>query len=404
MMFRMLLASVIVALLAMSGCDCSPRSNREKPAATAPTKEGQAPSSPAAMTPPAEPVARRDVRAVVGDALLAALGDVTGDGRNEILVASASHLRVVTPGGDELASMPVPGGVQVLEAADLDGDGRAEILAGFGRTREHREAPARASIYRLGAGGMEEERVLAPEGERPEIVAMFPLASTQGSAPALFVAHFTTRYEVASYRATRSSAGWNLSPLATLRMAMSYALGDVDGDGTPDLVVGRVYGDAKDVDGDAFVLRPDNTRVAIPTTRGVRGLAVVDTDGDGTSELFLGDGWHQDYGNVARAQLTHARFDPELAGGGGFRSEVIGQMPGEYTLWQILPADLYGDATPALVVRGSDHVHVLRRSEAGWASRRVASNARHVAVGDLDGRPGDEVLVVSDAAEILVFR
>jgi hypothetical protein len=404
MMFRMLLVSVIVALLAMSGCDCSPRSKSATPATTAPTQEGQAPSDPAAMPPPAEPVARRDVRALVGDGVRAALGDVTGNGRNEILVASASHLRVVTAGGAELASMPVPGGIQVLEAADLDGDGRAEILAGFGRTREHREAPARASIFRLGPEGMEEERVLALEGERPEIVAMLPFASAPGSEPALFVAHFTTRYEVASHRAMRSNAEWDMSPLATLRMAMSYALGDVDGDGTPDLVVGRVYGDAKDVDGDAFVLRPDGARVAIPTTRGVRGLAVVDTDGDGKAEVFLGDGWHQDYGNVARAQLTHARFDPELADGGGFRSEVIADMPGEYTLWQILPADLYGGDTPALVVRGSDYVHVLHRTESGWASRRVANKARHVVVGDLDGRPGDEVLIVSDAAEILVFR
>jgi hypothetical protein len=171
--------------------------------------------------------------------------------------------------------------------------------------------------------------------------------------------------------------------LPAIGPALRAAIGDLDGDGARDLVVGRTYGDEVASDGDAFLLRPDGARVAIPTTRGVHALAVIDGD------LFLADGWDKDYGRVARALLTRSRWT-----GGAFRSEVIDDVAGEHSIRSLVAADLAGDGRAELAARGSGSVRVYTRADGGWRGRRVAGAAADLAAGDVDGAPGDELLVV----------
>jgi hypothetical protein len=261
--------------------------------------------------------------------------------------------------------------------ADLDGDGRGEIAAGWGRDRAHPDASVRVSLYRLDRGALVEEVVATPASERPEITAVL------ADPPDLFLAWYDSKYVVKSARARRAGAAWRLDEVAAIRTAGSYALGDVDGDGARDLVVGRTYGDEVASAGDAFLLRPDGARVAIPTTRGVHALAVIDGD------LFLADGWDKDYGRVARALLTRARWT-----GGAFRSEVIDEVAGEHSIRSLLAADLDGDGRDELVARASGSVWVYSRTDGGWRGRPVAGAASDVAAGDIDGARGDELLVV----------
>ena len=55
----------------------------------------------------------------------------------------------------------------------------------------------------------------------------------------MLVAWFDSKYTVTSAIAKHGAQGWQLDKLASIRMATSYARGDIDGDGKPDLVVGR---------------------------------------------------------------------------------------------------------------------------------------------------------------------
>ena len=350
--------------------------------------------------------ARRDLSGPIGEALRVALGDLDGDGAAEIVVAHADALRVLDGDGRERARVPAPGGVQVLEVVDADGDGRAEILAGWGLTVERRDGTARVSIHRLaGAPGggerLEEEIVATPETGRHEIVAIRPLQGAAGRG-GLLVVHYASKYMVRAVRARRGIAGgWAFDEIATIRMATSWLEGDLDRDGRPELVVGRVYGDDMDAEGDAFLLAADGARTPIPTRRGVRDLALVDLDRDGALELLVADGWHRSYAREGRGRLSWLRPDDE---GGGLRAELIDEGAGQYTVWEVVPADLEGDGRQEVVTRGSAVVEVRRRDAAGaWSRQAVAGEARDLAVGDLDGRPGEEILVLGERAEVLSF-
>ena len=395
-------AAVAIVAIAVAAAGCQ-RRDRDQPPGPAPTKAG-APaagaSGPASLrsAPPLPdplPGRRTDVTAAIGKAARAAIGDLDGDGHNEIVVADAERLRVLDATGGERASAPAPGGIQALAVADLDGDRRAEIVAGWGETREHRQAPARVDVYRLDGAQLAAEPVLAPETPRNEIAAILPLADERG---AILVAYYDSKFTVRSVIARRG-APWTTTDVATIRMATSYARWDADGDGRPDLVVGRVYGDDKEQDGGAFVLGEGGARAPIPTTRGVRELAVADADGDGQPELFLADGWHYNYGQIARGLLTWVRRTD-----GAPRAEVIEDTPGQFTVGRILPADVHGDGRKEVVTLGSHYVRLFDRRSGTWRGLTLAGAARDLAVGDLDGIPGDEVLILGAKAEIVSLR
>lgn len=328
---------------------------------------------------------RTDLTAAIGSAQRAALGDLDGDRDLELVVVDTSQVRVLDPTSQrELARTEVHAGIQVLTVADIDGDGRAEILAGWGMTREFRDAQARISLLRLAGDKLVEETIVEPETARDDIAAIVPMPEAKG----VLVAWFDAKYTVTSAIATHGASGWQLEKLASIRMATSYARGDVDGDGTPELVVGRVYGDDIGVDGDAFVLAPDGTRTKLPTTRGLRSLAIAGGD------IFLGDGWHQNYARQARGLLTWVRHDAK-----GFRAELIEDTPGQYAIERIVPATI--DGKQALVTLGNKYVRVFVRDGERWHGKTIGGAARDVAVGDVDGKPGDEILIVGDRSELV---
>jgi hypothetical protein len=174
-------------------------------------------------------------------------------------------------------------------------------------------------------------------------------------------------------------------PLAQLRTGTAYAYGDVTRDGVPDVVAGRIYGDDIGADGDAWLIAP---RTKIPTTRGVRAIAVVDGD------VILADGWHQNYAKEARSLLTRAHYE-----GGAFTTTPIDDVAGQYGIEEIVP--MHG-REPAFVTRGTHLVRLYRQIAGTWMNTRLAGVARDIAVGNLDGNADDDILVLGE--ESLIVR
>jgi len=349
---------LFAAVLAITACQ---RSGGDEPA-PAPGSAAPRASTPRAALPPLPdplPGTRRDVTAIVGSATRAAFGG----GGDELVLASPDLLRVVDiASGRELGRAPAPGGCNVLVV-------RGEtVIAGWGQSREHRDAPARVASYRLeNKPTLVEETILAPQTSRAEIVAILPVQD------GLFVAYFDSKYTVKSVIATKAATGWTTRDVATIRMATSYARTD---DGR--IVVGRVYGDAKGQDGDAFVLAADGTRTALPTLRGVRSVAAAGGD------IFLGDGWHQNYGDFAHGRLVRVHAGT---------AELIEDTPGQFSIERILPTMIDGQLV--LVTLGSHYVRAFARRGERWKGLTIAGAARDIAVY------GNDVLVVADKSELV---
>jgi hypothetical protein len=358
--------TALVMVVAALGCKRA-KSDSGEGAATAERSAATAAPGPAVSASPfeAQSVAPELQRALAG-ARMAAFGDLDGDGRDELVVGDDRLLRVVADDGGTIAQMDAEAGIQTLTTAALDGDRRAAILAGWGRSREHREARAHFTIHRLEGGALRGERVLEPATERDDVVAFGPDPRSEG---ALFAAFFESKHEVRMGRLTRGDTGFTFEPKDRVRMAMSFAL-----DAQAGLAVGRIYGDETGQPGEAYVLS-DTGRSPVAITGGVRSLTFADLDGDGSAELLIGDGWDRDYGKVARALLTLAR--PE---GAGYRSEVIDRDPEQYTFWEIAAVDLDGDGTAEIVTRGNARVRLLRWSGSTYEATNVATNCHALAV------------------------
>ncbi|HEY4241804.1 MAG TPA: VCBS repeat-containing protein [Kofleriaceae bacterium] len=332
---------------------------------------------------PADPVApqRRDVTALVGKAARAAIGDVGG--HPALVLVDADAMRVIDRSGKEVAREPVPAGIEQLSIAG------GAILAGWGESREHRGVQPSVTRTRLDKGQLLDEIVVAPTSARADVVGVIPEGAD------LIVAYFDSKYGVTEATASRTGDAWTTSAPISIRMATSWARGDLDGSGTRATVVGRLYGDDKGVDGDAFILGADGTRTVLPTTRGVQSLALADTDGDGRAEIFVGDGWHQSYLQHAQGLLTWIRKVD-----GAWHAELIENTPGQYAILQIVAADLDGDGKPELVTRGNKYVRAYKRSGDTWKGLTIGGEARDIAVGDIDGK-GVAVLIVGDKSELV---
>lgn len=333
-----------------------------------------------------------DQTALLRGALRVAVADVTGDGGAELIVVTAAALRVHSPDGTLRGELPIERDIHALAVATLDG--RPTIVTGWGRGLQHPEASARVALFRLEADRLVEEVVLEPETERPEVVSVIAQNNE------LVVSWYQSKFMVETARATRQAQTWSLASTAVIRMATSAAIGDVDADGAPDLVIGRVYGDATGVDGDAFVLRGDQ-RIPVPTLRGVRGLALVDLDSNGVPEIYLGDGWHQNYGAIAKAQLSRATWT-----GSGFTTQLIDTLvdDGEYVVWDIVAASTDGAAPDALVARTNLGAYLYLFRDGLWYRGTLGARVEAIAVGDLDGEPGDEVVLAGDGAQVVSLR
>ncbi len=244
-----------------------------------------------------------------------AVGDVTGDGQDDVVVGSGpgrSPQVAVYDGttGAEVSRFDVPaaktfrGGITVA-AGDLDGDGKAEVIVGL----------------------------------------------DAGSTPTVTVFDGTTGAVARSFLAAASTA----------RVGVRVAAGDLDGDGKAEIVAGLGFGAAPLVKTfDAAGQQKLVVTAFSPKFRGGVNVAVADTDGDGRGELVVGAG----YGGGGKVQLANGatgalgrQFVTPAAGGRG-GARVAGAAVDADGLADILTAS--GDAgfwsaTDAAGVKFSDN-------------------------------------------------
>ncbi len=252
-----------------------------------------------------------------------AVGDVNGDGFVDVVFGGWDHNVHALDGrtGAELPGFPFPNGDTVWSSPallDVDGDGRDEIFIGGDDTPGRPGSIAGGQIHALDwdGGSVRQLWKRAPNETVMGSVAIDDL-NGDGRAEIFVTTGFnydsTDTRRVLAFHADDGSAvpGWpvDVGDVVT----GSPAIGDLDGDGDRELVVGAWDGHVSAFDGDGRrIWRTDLCcNPAGPNLNRVLGSAVIaDLDGDGDNDVAIGSAWSMH----ALDGRTGARF-AELAEG-----------------------------------------------------------------------------------------
>lgn len=285
---------------------------------------------------------------VSGGTLRVAAGNVTGDGKPEIVVGATSgyqpQIRIFSPDGTKLAefSAPIYNG-RSLAVGDVNGDGKAEIEMGSGPSYD-------------------------------SSVAVFDATGT-----------LATQFEAYGYSFTNG---------------VRVAVGDLNGDGSLEEVTGQgPYGNSE-----LTVLDEQGNELQdlYPFGQTWQGLYVAagDVNGDGKAEIVAGSGCCEEprvkvYDGSGHEVSSFLAFDPTFQGG---VRVATGDLEGNGT------ADIIAGAGPG----GPPVVRIFeasgQRKLSFYAFDPAYTGGVYVAAGDVDGDGKAEIVVGSGTTgEVRVF-
>ncbi len=326
-------------------------------------------------------------------ALLAA-GDLDADGVTDLVaVLNEGALPVIVLRGDGAGgfrpsrAFAGPYGPQGLALADLDGDGRPEVLL--------TSYDGLSVLPNLGGGELGGAVLYPPLGALPPgALAVVDLDRDAGATPDVIAAVWAEdRLEIRLNQGDGTLLAQPLLPTCATPSAL--AAGDVDGDADADVVVICTGG----AEGEAQVLRNDGLAglelaAAYPVGAMPASPLLADLDGDGDLDLALVHDMAPGFNDPSKVRLL--RND----GLGAFGAPELFA-----TGWQphaLLAADLDGDGDLDLATAdmGGDTLTVLQNAGAGDFGSAVSFETGVRPVGlaalDLDGDGAPELASLED--------
>lgn len=208
----------------------------------------------------------------------------------------------------QLIDIPIQGIPHQALSADTDGDGAVEILIAYGYGRGKLEDPVRVVQY-SGKTYAETRVLYEVQSPRAQVVALFPSDDGFG------LWYFDSKYFVQRGVLAQADGKWQYQKGERLRVATNVDAADWDSDGKEDLLIGKPYGEQIGEDGYALLQDAEGS-TKLPTFRGVSSVKFAQLDRDDELEILVGDGWHQNYGQLAEPRLTmfdhRGKWEPKL--------------------------------------------------------------------------------------------
>jgi hypothetical protein len=313
--------------------------------------------------------------------------DLDGDGRSELICADrGGEVLCLEAGGASKHRLPVPGSPHLLETADLDADGDLDLIV-VSSVGEQGPADLLAFLWNAGDGALEPARVLPLEpATRPTALVAADL-----DGDGLLDLGFTGR-ETAPHWLRNAGAGL-FSTARSFGLGVGYsalAAADLDGDGAPDILLGNSL----------HVLELGNRGGRFELRRELRGrgaevIDVRDLDGNGSPDLL--------FFSCLQSSPCRGWFDlfVRLQERGDELPRCAAASVGPYTP----PADLDGDGHLDLIRLGRLDLAIL----AGRTSPPAATDRNRNGVLDACEEPrfhrgdatGDGRVDLSDAVRLL---
>lgn len=273
-----------------------------------------------------------------------AVGDINGDGTADVVTGAGPgagpHVKVFDGRtGAELSSFlafaPAYSGGVFVAAGDVDGDGRADIVAGGGGMLNAFSGTGNAPL-----GGFQPFGTAYSGGVRVAV------GDVDGDGRAELVAGTDAGEQatVRVFRGLEDTPVTTFSPFPGFSGGVNVATGDVNGDGAADIVTGAGAGGGPHVkvfDGATGALLHSFFPFDAAFTGGV-SVAAGDLDGDGRADIVVGAGLGggpvvKVYdGTTLALRGDFFAFDPQFTGG---VSVGVSAVP-EPSTWVMLAAGL----------------------------------------------------------------
>jgi thiol-disulfide isomerase/thioredoxin len=336
------------------------------------------------------PFSAVDVKGLCENPDVVATGNLSGSAHDDLILGKDSVIYVYSLIGDSahlLYSASFESEVHKICTADADNDGSEDIvlLNGWSRYKDDRVSLHLVSHSKK---GWEQSEIFTRQSPRPQPVFLAVTDTDGDDIHEIVFSFFESKYMVNTVILKKTEGGWSDEELFVERMATAHDIGSLDRTGQVH-VVGRVYGDSLGETGDAYILK-GREKIDLNVFRGVRSaVRIGDGNNDRHNEIFVGDGWHQNYGKMARARL--AVISP---GDTGYSYSLIEDIRGETDVSQIEVADINGDRLNEVLVSCNNFMRIYKNEDGRWLCFSDTSlTAGPFAVGNIAGDRRKEVII-----------
>jgi hypothetical protein len=320
---------------------------------------------------------------------LVVVSNFSGDKKQEFAYLSFNKLQFVNLKGKIIAE--TTGHAVPRIAIPLKGKKTSGLLVVWGRGRKSRKAGINLVLYNLKNNKIEEKVLFSPKSSRPDPQDLY--IDKKGT---IFLAWFTSKYQV-----TVSKLPFPYKKVENIdTIKMVSKLNTINYKGKISLVMGRLYGDTSGSDGDLFIHLSKKQRLPLPTKRGIRSMIQGDLDGIKGTELYVGDGWHKNYGQIARAYLTQITIVNNKP-----QTKLIDTLPNNYSILHLALGDLDGDGKFEIIGKGNNSIVAWFPSKK-WKRVTLASVSSYsnFTAADVDGDGKWEIIITSPYAQMLNYR
>ncbi len=305
-----------------------------------------------------------DIKGFPRDVQIVTLGNIFGDTKDELILGSDSSLYICTIIKDSvriLYTHTFDKPVLKICTGDANNDGRNDLVLITGYT-QYKDSEINVYIVNyfdkesgVNGGKWSVSELYTKASERPQPLYLEIADIDNDSKNEIIASYYESKYMVETILISFISGKVKSRAFLTERMSTAFDVGKLDGRNM--LFVGRVYGDSIGDEGDAYIL-DGKVKTGLSVKRGVKSaIKVGDGDNDGKNEIFVGDGWHQNYGKIARGRLAVI--------GKNLTYKLIEDIKGQTNIDQIEIYDVDNDGKNEVLTSGNRYFRIYRYSVAG---------------------------------------